>query len=52
MDSCNCLTYDLDGVEDVAAYDIFCPIHGWRWNYSGPPLTLEECAARDQAKMN
>jgi hypothetical protein len=48
MIECKCLTYDIDGVEDVASYSPRCLTHGWRWNYSGPALTLEECATRDR----
>jgi hypothetical protein len=52
---CNCLTYKPypktnPELIDVASYDIDCPVHGWRWDYDGPILTLEEYQAIDEMK--
>jgi hypothetical protein len=46
-----CLTYTTDeGEYDVAAYSMHCPIHGWRWNYEGPVITLAGYQAKDQGE--
>lgn len=53
---CNCLLYEPEGfdppVVDVAAYDIDCKVHGWRWNYSGPIMSLYDYAKIDDYKQD
>jgi hypothetical protein len=50
---CQCLVYvpypdKYENLIDVAAYDIDCKIHGWRWDYDGPILSLEEYQEIDE----
>lgn len=50
---CDCLVYrpypdKNPELLDVAGYDIDCPVHGWRWNYDGKILSLEEYQAIDE----
>jgi len=50
---CNCLVYvpypeENPELTDVAAYDIDCIVHGWRWDYDGPILSLEEYQEIDE----
>jgi hypothetical protein len=42
---------DTPELKDVAAYDIDCPIHGWRWDYDGPILSLEEYQEIDEKNL-
>ena len=52
-----CLTYTTpEGEYDVASYDLYCPVHGWRWDWpempeEERPKTLAECEAVDRAKI-
>jgi len=52
---CDCMVYvpypDTPELKDVAAYDIDCPIHGWRWDYDGPILSLEEYQEIDEKNL-
>lgn len=50
---CQCLVYKPypetnPDLLDVAAYDIDCPVHGWRWDYYGKILSLEEYQKIDE----
>lgn len=47
-----CITYiTTEGEYDVAGYNPECPIHGWRWNYTGPALTLDQCKNIDENRL-
>lgn len=50
---CDCLVYipypdKNPELTDVASYDIDCPVHGWRWDYDGKILSLEEYQKIDE----
>lgn len=53
---CDCIVYRPDprrnpDLLDVASYDLDCPIHGWRWDYDGKILSLEEYYEIDEANI-
>lgn len=49
----HCLTYTTDeGEYDVAAYDIDCPVHGWRFDWEGGPLDLADAQKIDEERLD